>query len=351
VIVGVLALDQVMGFELMIPGLVFGMANLAAAEPATTSPNGGPAAHPGYEVRVCGQHPSITTTADWGVVEIRTSYGMDALTEADLVVVPGTHQFLEEPDPRAVSALQAAADNGARVAAMCVGAFTLAASGLLAGRRATTHWQWAGELARRYPDIDVDPSVLFIDEGPVLTSAGVASGLDLCLHLIRQHAGPDLAGRTARRVVIPAWRDGGQAQYIEHAGPMDSGHPLQPTIAWMEQNAPTALDLQAIAHHASVSVRTLNRQFREHFGTTPLGLLTTMRVGRARRLLESTRLTVDRVAEQSGFGSYASLRYHFLRTVGVSPQKYRQGYTADVPTRGAIEPTRRQEPQRLPADQ
>ncbi len=170
--------------------------------------------------------------------------------------------------------------------------------------------------------------MLFVDEGPVLTSAGVASGLDLCLHLLRQHAGADLAARTARRVVVPAWRDGGQAQYIEHVGPADSEHPLQPTIDWMEENALDALDLQAIANHAAVSVRTLNRQFRDHFGTTPLGLLARMRVDRARRLLETTGLTVDRVAEQSGFGSYPSLRYHFLRTVGVSPHRYRQSYTA-----------------------
>ncbi|MDT5349507.1 MAG: hypothetical protein QOH91_2794 [Mycobacterium sp.] len=327
-IVGVLALDQVMGFELMIPGQVFGMANLAAREPGAAGLDGDAETNPPYEVRVCGQRPSISTTADWGLVEIRTSYAMDALVEADLVVVPGTHRFLEEPDPQAVSALRAAADKGARVAAMCVGAFTLAAAGLLDGRRATTHWQWAGELARRYPDINVDPRVLFVDEGPVLTSAGVASGLDLCLHLIRQHAGPDLAGRTARRVVIPAWRDGGQAQYIEHDAPTAANHPLQLTIAWMEENALAALDLQAIANHASVSVRTLNRQFREHFGTTPLALLTRLRVDRARRLLESTGLTVDRVAEQSGFGSYPSLRHHFLRTLGVSPQKYRQSYAA-----------------------
>jgi transcriptional regulator GlxA family with amidase domain len=324
-IVAVLALDQVMGFELMIPSQVFGMANLAAMERGADDDAPEP---PGYEVRVCGQRPSISTTAEWGLVEIRTSYGLDALAEADLVVVPGTHRFLEEPEPQAISVLQAAADHGARVAAMCVGAFTLAAAGLLAGRRATTHWQFAGELARRYPDVDVDPSVLFVDGGPVLTSAGVASGMDLCLHLIRQHAGADLAARTARRLVVPAWRDGGQAQYIEHTGPTDADHPLQPTIAWMEENACDALDLQAIANHASVSVRTLNRQFRDHFGTTPLGLLAGMRVDRARRLLESTRLTTDRVAEQSGFGCYASLRYHFLRTVGVSPQKYRQSYTA-----------------------
>jgi transcriptional regulator GlxA family with amidase domain len=326
-IVGVLALDQVMGFELMIPGQVFGMANLAAAE-LGAGRNGDPQGPPEFEVRVCGQRSSISTTAEWSLIEIRTSYGMDALADADLVVVPGTHRFLEEPDPQAVSALRAAANNGVRIAAMCVGAFTLAAAGLLNGRRATTHWQWAGELARRYPEIDVDPTVLFVDEGPVLTSAGVASGLDLCLHLLRQHAGADLAARTARRVVIPAWRDGGQAQYIEHAGPADSEHPLQPTIDWMEDNALDALDLQAIANHASVSVRTLNRQFREHFGTTPLGLLTRMRVDRAQRLLETTGLTVDRVAEQSGFGSYPSLRYHFLRTVGVSPHRYRQSYTA-----------------------
>ena len=235
-IVGVLALDQVMGFELMIPGQVFGMANLAAAEPEAAGRYGATAVAP-YEVWVCGQRRSISTTAEWGLVEIRTTYGLDALPNADLVIVPGSHRFLEDPDPRAVSALRAAADNGARIAAMCVGAFTLAAAGLLDGRRATTHWQWAGELARRYPDIDVDPGVLFVDEGPVLTSAGVASGLDLCLHLIRQDAGPDLAGRTARRVVIPAWRDGGQAQYIEHVGPAEAGHPLQPTIAWMEENA------------------------------------------------------------------------------------------------------------------
>jgi transcriptional regulator GlxA family with amidase domain len=318
-IISVLALDQVMGFELMIPGQVFGMANVAAAET-------GIGADPPYEIRVCGQRPSVSTTADWGMAEIRTSYGLDAAVDADLVVVPGTHRFMEEPDPQVISALRAAADNGARIASMCVGAYTLAAAGLLDGRRATTHWQFAPELARRYPAIDVDAAVLFVDEGPVLTSAGVASGLDLCLHLIRQHAGPDLAARTARRVVVPAWRDGGQAQYIEHAGPADAGHPLQPTITWMEENALDALDLRAIASHASVSVRTLNRQFREHFGTTPLGLLARMRIDRARRLLESTGLTMDRVAEQSGFGSYASLRYHFHRTVGVSPQKYRQSY-------------------------
>lgn len=317
-----------MGYELMIPGLVFGMATLVTSERAGDEPPGLAAPAPEYEVRICGQSPAISTVADWGMMEIRAPYGLDDLEHADLVIIPGTHRFLEEPDPQVIAAIRAAAGNGARVASVCVGAFTLAATGLLDGRRATTHWQWADELARRYPAIEVDPAVLFVDEGPVLTSAGVASGMDLCLHLIRQHAGSDLAARVARRAVIPAWRDGGQAQYIEHATPVEADHPLHPTIVWMEENAVAPIGLQAIADHASVSVRTLNRQFRDHFGTTPLGLLTRMRVDRARRLLESTGLTMDRVAQQSGFGSYPSLRFHFHRTVGVSPQKYRQTYAA-----------------------
>jgi transcriptional regulator GlxA family with amidase domain len=325
-IVGVLGLDHVVGYELMIAGQVFGMANLAAVEPADGAWGSAGSNPPAFEVRVCGQHASISTAADFGTMDIRTPFGLDALAEADLVIVPGTRTFLEPPDPQALSVLRAAAERGARIASFCVGAFTLAAAGLLDGRRATTHWQFAGELSRRYPNIDVDPRALFVDEGSVLTAAGVSSGIDLCLHLIRQFAGPELAGRTARRVVVHAWRHGGQAQYIENAGSADIAHPLQPTIDWMKDNALAALDLQAIASHASVSVRTLNRQFREHFGTTPLGLLTNIRVDRAQRLLETTTLPMEHIAQQSGFGSYASLRYHFLRTVGLSPQKYRQTY-------------------------
>lgn len=231
-IVGVLAQDQVMGYELMIPGLVFGMAKLAATERADNDSSQ-------YEVRVCGQSPSIRTVADWGMVEIRTPHRLDALMEADLVMVPGTHRFLEDPDPEAVSALRAAAANGARVASLCVGAFTLAATGLLDGRRATTHWQWAGELARRYPDIDVDAAVLFVDEGPVLTSAGVASGMDLCLHLIRQHAGPDLAARIARRAVIPAWRDGARPSTPSTSAlPMPATRCNRPSRGWKRTREP-----------------------------------------------------------------------------------------------------------------
>lgn len=315
--IAVLAHDSVMGFELMIPGVVFGMANEALG-----------AAPRRYDVRVCGPRRRIATTPDWGGVELHVPHGLDALADADLVLVPGAHSFLEPADPVIVSALRDAAAAGARVASMCVGAFTLAATGLLDGRRATTHWQWAAALAHTFPQIEVDPDVLFVDEGDILTAAGVASGLDLCLHLIRQDAGPDLAGAAARRVVIPAWRDGGQAQHVEHVAPAPADHPLRPTVAWMQDSLAEALDLQTIANHAAVSVRTLNRQFRHHFGTTPLAMLTTMRIARARRLLETTVLPVDRVSEQCGFGSYASLHHHFVRSVGVSPHRYRRNYAA-----------------------
>ena len=165
-----------------------------------------------------------------------------------------------------------------------------------------------------------------MDNGQTLTSAGISSGLDLCLHLVRSDYGAELAAKTARRLVLPSWRDGGQAQFIERTDPVDPGHRLRPTIDWMARNASAPLDLSAIADHASMSVRSLTRHFRAHIGTTPLGLLMRMRVDSARHLLESTHLPVDRIAQESGFGSEAALRYHFARNVGVPPQKYRSGH-------------------------
>lgn len=279
-------------------------------------------------MRVCAGGRVIRTTQDWGSVEIRTDFGHEEVASADVVIVPGTRNFLDQPDPDVVEVLTAAFDAGARIGAICVGAFTLAACGLLAGRRATTHWQWADELARRHPHVDVDAAAMFVDDGQILTSAGVAAGLDLCLHLIRHDAGPDLAGRTARRLVLPSWRDGGQAQFIESVRPQADSRPLQATIQWMEQHALEPLNLDDIARHAAMSVRSLNRHFREQLGTTPLTLLLQMRIDRARHLLESTRLPIDRVAEQSGFASHASLRYHFVRSVGVPPHEYRSSYAA-----------------------
>jgi transcriptional regulator GlxA family with amidase domain len=317
-IISVLGLDGALGFELMTPGQVFGMANLAAAEAGV--------AVPPYQVRVCAPHRSITTIAEWGKVEIRTEFDAAGILAADVVIVPGTDRFPYDVDPDVLALLRSAHERGIRVASMCVGAFTIAAAGLLDGRRATTHWQWAEDLATRYPAVEVDAGVLFVDEGSVLTAAGVASGLDLCLELIRQSMGPELASRTARRLVIPSWRDGGQAQFVEHPDPAGRVHPLQSTITWMEGRVNTPLNLDDIAAHASMSVRNLTRQFQIHTGTTPIQMLTQMRVDRARRLLESSHLSVERVANEAGFGSLASLRYHFSRSVGVAPNRYRSNH-------------------------
>jgi transcriptional regulator GlxA family with amidase domain len=317
-IIGVLGCEQVLGFELMIPGQVFGMANLAVAE--TTF------GEMPYDVRMCAPQHAVTTTLEWGAVEIRTPFGLDEVIAADVVIVPGKQDFLAPPSHDVIEVLRAAYRAGARIGAICVGAFTLAASGLLDGRTVTTHWQWADALARRHPDVDVNAAAMFIDDGQILTSAGVAAGLDLCLHLIRQDAGPDLADRTARRLVLPSWREGGQAPYIESSRPEDDS--LQEIVGWMEEHALEPLDLRSIAQHASTSVRSLNRHFRARLGTTPLQLLLQIRIDRARRLLESTRLPMDRIAERSGFTSHASFRYHFVRSVGVPPQTYRASYEA-----------------------
>ncbi|CAN5311210.1 helix-turn-helix domain-containing protein [soil metagenome] len=317
-IVAVLGYEQVLGFELMIPGQVFGMANLALAENGADDPR--------YDVRICTTGRAVTTTLEWGSVEIRTPFGLDGAVGADVVIVPGKQDFLVPPHQEVIDVLRAAYRAGARIGSICVGAFTLAASGLLDGKSVTTHWQWANALARRYPDVDVDAGAMFVEDGQILTSAGVAAGLDLCLHLLRQDAGADLADRTARRLVLPSWRDGGQAPYIEPSRPEDNS--LQAIVAWMEENAPEPLNLDSIARAASTSVRSLNRHFRERLGTTPLQLLLQIRIDRARRLLETTRLPLDRISEQSGFASPASFRFHFVRSVGVPPHRYRTGYAA-----------------------
>lgn len=319
--IAVIGHGPVLGFELMTPSQVFGMANVALAEVGEEGR---------YDVRMCAADKMVTTTSEWGAMEIRTPYDLDEAVAADVVIVPGKRDFLTPPADDLIAILRAAYDNGARIGSICVGAFTVAASGLLDGRRATTHWQWADALARRHPDVVVDSGAMFVEDGRMLTSAGVAAGIDLCLDLVRQDADPDLADRTARRLVLPSWREGGQAPYAEPARPEDDS--LQAIMEWMEENALEQLTLGSIAQHASTSVRSLNRHFRARLGTTPLQLLLQIRLDRARRLLESTRLPVDRVAEQSGFTSHASFRYHFVRSVGVPPNAYRANYRAHSTT-------------------
>ncbi|WP_159942824.1 MULTISPECIES: GlxA family transcriptional regulator [unclassified Nocardiopsis] len=311
--VAVLALDGVVGFELAIPGQVFGTANTVAETPV-------------YDVRVCAPRGGVETDPVFGRTELRTGWGLDALASADVIVVPGNTRFLEEPPPEVTEALRRAVTAGAVVASVCVGAFVVAATGALDGLRATTHWQYADELASRHPRVEVDPSVLYVDNGRILTSAGVASGLDLCLHLVRRELGAEIAAGTARRTVMPLERSGGQAQFIEHPVPAAPTPSLRHTLEWMASNLQHPLTLEDIADRAALSVRSLNRHFRSQVGTTPMRWLLRARVNRARQLLESTDQPIDRVAAEAGFGSTATFRHHFTRLTGVPPGAYRDTF-------------------------
>ncbi|WP_037558474.1 GlxA family transcriptional regulator [Spirillospora albida] len=317
-VIAVPALDGAVPFDLSTPGQVFGMTTTAEDVPL-------------YDVRVCTPPDGIATPGPLGGLRLRTPYPLDALATADTIIVPGHDTFLDEPPGEVVDALRAAHARGARIASICVGAFVLAAAGLLDGRRATTHWRMADALARRHPSVDVDPSVLYVDEGQVLTSAGIAAGIDLCLHIVRRDHGSATAARTARRIVMPPQRDGGQAQFIRHEDPPDGATALQPVLAWLEANLDRPLTLDDIARHASVSVRTLTRRFRDQAGTTPLRWLSHARIRRAQQLLETTDLPVERIAAASGFGSPVTLRAHFTRRVGASPQAYRNAFRTTPP--------------------
>jgi AraC family transcriptional regulator, transcriptional activator FtrA len=252
-------------------------------------------------------------------------HGLDALAEAETIVVPGIGDRAWPLPPEPVEALRAAAEGGARVASICTGAFVLAAAGLLDGRRATTHWRYAPLLTREFPAVEVDPDVLYVDEGDVLTSAGVAAGIDLCLHMVRKDHGAEVANRIARRIVVAAHRDGGQAQFVERPLPASDGG-LAATRAWMEERLDQPLTVDDMARHAACSPRSFARRFRAETGTTPLQWLIGRRVAEAQRLLEGSELPVEEVASQSGFGTPAALRQHFGRALSTSPTAYRRAF-------------------------
>ncbi|HEU4977454.1 MAG TPA: helix-turn-helix domain-containing protein [Solirubrobacteraceae bacterium] len=254
--------------------------------------------------------------------------GIGALEQADTVVVPGYEGIDQPPPAAAIDALRAAHARGARVMSICTGAFALAHAGLLDGRRATTHWRAAALLAERFPRVDVDPGVLYVDAGDVLTSAGVAAGLDLCLHVLRRDHGAEAAARAARRMVLAPHRDGGQAQFIERPLAAPGGGGLEPTRAWALGRLHEPLDVAGMARHACVSPRTFARRFRAETGTTPLQWLLRERVRAAQRLLETTAEPVEAIAQRCGFGTAASLRAHFARATATTPTAYRRGFRA-----------------------
>ncbi|WP_067547685.1 GlxA family transcriptional regulator [Nocardia crassostreae] len=314
-VIAILALDAVVPFELTIPGQVFGTANTLTPAPA-------------YEIRLVAPGRKILADPSLGGFTLRTEWDLPDLVAADTIVIPG-HANFAAPQPEPVlAALRAPAARGTRIASVCVGAFTLAATGLLDGRRATTHWRHADELAQRYPSVEVDPAVLFIDDGQLLTSAGVAAGLDLCLHLVRRDLGAAVAAYTARGIVMPLQREGGQAQFIHHPVPGRPDNPLQHTLAWMEANLHRSLTLTDIARHASLSVRTLTRHFQDQVGTTPLQWLLSTRVRYAHELLETTDLPIETIARQAGFATSTTLRHHFTHRLGASPKQYRASFHA-----------------------
>jgi transcriptional regulator GlxA family with amidase domain len=311
--VAVLALDQVIPFDLSTPIEVFTRTRL-------------PDGRPGYRVRVCAEREEI----DAGAFTLRPRWGLDALRDADTVVVPGVSDPTALPSPEVCDALRAAAADGTRIASICTGTFPLAATGLLDGLRVTTHWLAAGLLASRHPRLDIDPDVLYVDNGRILTSAGAAAGLDLCLHMIRRDYGSAVAADAARLSVMPLEREGGQAQFIVQPyphRPAPRGSALEPLLAWLEDNLGREdLALADIAARSGTSTRTLIRRFREQTGSTPLQWLHRARVRRAQHLLETTDHPVERIGAQVGFGSPAAFRDRFKRTTGVSPNAYRRAF-------------------------
>ncbi|MFF4009617.1 GlxA family transcriptional regulator [Streptomyces sp. NPDC001717] len=315
--IAVLALPGFPPFELGIPSRVFGSAVDEAGEAL-------------YEVVVCTAD-GRPVLSDSGFT-LQPAAGPEALVTADTVIVPPTHAMPELADggplPPEVAAAIAGIRPGTRLVSICSGSYVLAAAGLLDGRPATTHWNLAAEFRRAYPRVRIDEDVLFVDDGDVLTSAGVSAGVDLCLHLIRRDHGVAVTNRAARMCVVPPWRDGGQAQYIDRPVPEPTVATTTATRAWALDHLDEPLTLAELAAHARMSLRTFTRRFRDEVGMTPVQWLTGQRLEAARHLLETTDLSVDLVAHRSGFGSGNSLRQHMRTAFGVSPIGYRRTFRA-----------------------
>lgn len=305
-------------FESSIPLSVFGVDRQDAGVPR-------------YRLLVCaGEDGPLTTT---GGMTLTAPFGLEALARAGTIVVPAWRSISQPPPVEAIAALRKAHHEGARIIGLCTGAFVLAAAGLLDGRPATTHWMYAPTLAKRYPRVHVDPRELFVDDGDVLTSAGTAAGIDLCLHVVRSDHGAEAANALARRLVVPNRRSGGgQAQYIDQSLPEEIGNdPLAEVVTWALENLNQQFDVEVLAARAYMSRRTFDRRFRTLTGSAPLQWLITQRVLQAQRLLETSELSVDDVARRCGFRSPVALRGHFRRQLGVSPAAYRTSYRARRP--------------------
>ncbi|MGW1912714.1 GlxA family transcriptional regulator [Streptomyces sp. NPDC002076] len=320
--IAVLALDGLLPFELGIPHRIFGR------------PRDEHGRHL-YEVVTCSVRPPgpVETDADFAV---HVPNGPEALAGADTVIVPASYElgpvFEEGRLTDELAAALAGIRPGTRLASICTGVYVLAAAGYLDGRPATTHWADAERFQRMFPRVKVDADVLFIDDGDVLTSAGVAAGIDLCLHMVRRDFGTAIANEVARRTVVPPHRDGGQAQYIERPLPDLQLSTTTAARAWALGRLHEPIQLRDMAEQEAMSVRTFTRRFREEVGISPGQWLTQQRVERARQLLETTDLSIDQVAREAGFGTAQSMRQHLQQALGVTPTAYRRTFRTGVRT-------------------
>lgn len=313
--VAVVLLDGFGAFELGVVSEVFGSDRTDDGLPA-------------YDFAIVAGEPGPLRSSSGFVVE--ATHTLDRLEQADLVVMlPSGDDRGDWPEP-VLSALRRAVGRGSRVLSVCTGAFALGAAGLLDGRACTTHWRHAARLARMYPAAKVDPTVLYVDDGPVITSAGTAAGIDACLYLVRSEQGSRVANAIARRMVVPPHRDGGQAQYVERPVAEPTGDTLGEVIDWMQGNLGRLVTVGELADLAAMSPRTFARRFVQETGTTPQRWLTGQRILLAQQLLEETDETVDLIAERAGFGSAATFRHHFRSWRGTTPNAYRRAFRRSV---------------------
>jgi transcriptional regulator GlxA family with amidase domain len=280
---------------------------------------------PVYDFAVASaEGPRLTSRSGFA---LHVEHGLERLESADLIAVPACARYeTRDFPPELLEALRNGVDRGARVLSVCSGVFLLAAAGLLDGRRCTVHWHHAEELARAYPRLTVEPDVLYVDEDPVITSAGTAAGIDACLHIVRKEHGTEVANKIARRMVVPPHRDGGQAQYIERPLPRSRCDTVGEVLVWMEGHLDEEVTVEQLAERAHMSPRTFARRFQQETGTTPYRWILRQRVLLAQRLLEATDETVDAIAGRAGFGTAAALRHQFLRAVGTTPNAYRRTF-------------------------